>query len=1038
MIMKKNFIKKQILNSLNVSRLILLSIIMQAFILTSCSSLNKIDASGASNNNKTDGVSLSQSSDSDSVNNVDSSDTTSINNKSLNDSSPSGNPESSGNSDSSGSLDTSNSNDSDTESKTILSADPALVEGVLPNGMRYFLFKNATPKDRVSMHLNVQSGSMHERDDQQGVAHFLEHMLFNGSTHFKPGELIEYFQSIGMMFGADANARTGFFETVYDIFLPAGDKANLEKGLLVLQDYAEGALLLDSEVERERGVIIAEMRERDSVALRTFKASLEFELPGSLIARRLPIGDQKVIESADRTLLKDFYDTWYRPDNMAIVMVGDFDIDMAVNLINERFSAIQPRSSAAELPVNTWESHAPEEVFYHYEQEAGKTDVSIGTVTWVDSESENLNIFKDRVLKRIADTIVQNRLSKDLRKEDSPFSNAGIYSGLFLQNIYFTAISAQCSLDKWKETLGFIEKSLRRALEHGFTEPELDRVKADFLLGLETAVKEASTRESSTLAKEIISSINRNRVFLSPEQEREVLKSFIENLTVDDVTRAFRENWSAQHRLIEVTGNAEIKSKNTTPEAYILSAYHESQKNDVAQVESNDEVIFPYLPTPSDTDNIASDKEVKSVGIRVVEFKNGVRVNIKKTDFKKGEFIYRLDFGAGKKSEPWKKPGLAFLTQGIINESGVGKLTRDELETSLAGKNINFTFSADTDSFIYSGSASPSETSLLFQLLYTLIMDPGFDAESLVLFKNRYRQMFQELLSTPDGMMQFKGEAFLAGGDTRFGMPTLEQMESLTMKDVKKWITPFFKQGDIEISVVGDLDIDEVIRLASKYFGNLERKGSLTPKGSSGVIVEDKRDIIVFPESKKIELQIDSKIDKALVVMAFPTDDFWKIKQTRRLNILSKILSERLRKTVREELGATYSPYAYNDSSQSYKGYGVLRAVINVTPDKVDDMLSHIESIADSMTTEKITDKELDLVLEPIWTYIKDIRRTNGYWLDSVMAGSLQHPEKIEWAATMDEDYRSVSLDEIHYLAEKFCNRKQAAFIVIQPLGASQ
>ncbi|MBF0574308.1 MAG: insulinase family protein, partial [Desulfamplus sp.] len=197
-------------------------------------------------------------------------------------------------------------------------------------------------------------------------------------------------------------------------------------------------------------------------------------------------------------------------------------------------------------------------------------------------------------------------------------------------------------------------------------------------------------------------------------------------------------------------------------------------------------------------------------------------------------------------------------------------------------------------------------------------------------------------------------------------------------------------------------------------------------------------DHIVFPESKKIALQIDSKINKALILMAFPTDDFWKIKQTRRLNILSKILSERLRKTIREELGATYSPYAYNDSSQSYKGYGVLRAVINVDPDKIDDMVSHIENIADSMTTEQITDKELDLVLEPIWTYIKDIRRTNGYWLDSVMAGSLQHPEKIEWAATMDEDYRSVSLDEIHDLAKKFCNTKRAAFIVIQPLGASK
>jgi len=919
----------------------------------------------------------------------------------------------------------------DTVAKTVdLVSDPALVQGVLPNGMKYLLLKNETPKDRVSLHLNVQSGSMHERDEQKGMAHYLEHMLFNGSTNFKPGELIEYFQSIGMMFGADANAQTGFFETVYDILLPANDRASLEKGLLVIQDYAQGALLLESEIERERGVILAEMRERDSVGLRTFKASLEFELPGSLIAERLPIGTEESVKSADRALLKDFYDTWYRPDNMAIVMVGDFDIEMAENLIQDRFSSMQPRAPAAEQPINIWEAHAPEEFFYYYEPEAGKTEVSIGTVGWIPFEKETLDSLKERVLRRIADTVVQNRLSKDVRKEDNPFSNAGIYSGTFLQNINFTAITAQCSPEQWQESLGLIEKTLRRALEHGFTEPELDRVKADFLLGLETAVKEASTRESTALAREIMASLNRNREYLSPQQEKEILQPFVEGLTVDDVNRAFSDNWAAQHRLIEVTGNAIIRPGNSTPEAVILSEYHASQNVEVTQVEDNKDVVFPYLQEPSDTSEIMSDTLIKSVGIRSVQFKNGVRLNIKKTDFKKGEFIYRIDFGKGKKAEPWKKPGLALLTQGVINESGVGKLTRDELETSLAGKNISFSFNADVGSFVYSGACDPDEITLLFQLLYTLITDPGFDKDALILFKDRYRQMFQELLSTPDGMMQFRGEPFLAGGDTRFGMPTLSQMESLNMEDVKKWILPFFRESDMEISVVGDLDVEEIIASASKYFGTLGLRKTASP------VAQERRDHLVFPEGGKIELPVDSKINKSLVVMAFPTDDFWKIKQTRRLNILSKIFSERLRKTIREELGATYSPYAYNDSSQTYEDYGVLRAVITVAPDKVDDMIAHMEVIADSMTGQKISEKELDLVLEPIWTYIKDIRRTNEYWLDSVMTGSRHHPEKIQWAATMDEDYRSVTLNEIWELAGKFCNRKRAAFIVIQASNA--
>ena len=177
-----------------------------------------------------------------------------------------------------------------------------------------------------------------------GVAHYLEHMLFNGSTHFKPDELVEYFQSIGMRFGSDANAHTGFFETVYDIFLPSGDSSSMDKGLLVLDDFARGALLLESEVERERGVILAEKRERDSVSYRTFEATLGFELQGSRLAQRLPIGTEEVITRADQSLLKGYYDTWYRPDNMVLVVVGDFDVKTAEKLITDRFSAMEPRA----------------------------------------------------------------------------------------------------------------------------------------------------------------------------------------------------------------------------------------------------------------------------------------------------------------------------------------------------------------------------------------------------------------------------------------------------------------------------------------------------------------------------------------------------------------------------------------------------------------------------------------------------------------------------------------------------------------------
>lgn len=997
--------------------------------------------------------------------------------------------------------------------------DPHLVHGTLENGMRYVLFRNTTPKDRVSMHLNVQAGSMYERDDQRGIAHYLEHMLFNGSTHFKPGELIEYFQSIGMMFGADANAHTGFFETVYDILLPTGDQESLEKGLLVLQDYAEGALLLESEVERERGVILAEKRERDSVSFRTFEASLAFELPGSRIVRRMPIGVEEVIVSADRELLKSYYDAWYRPETMMIVMVGDFDTALAETLIQSRFSGIQaraPKPDLSHLDSERWKPHEEgEKAFYHHEPEAGNTEVSMGTVAWTPFEPETEQILKSRILARLADQVVQNRLAEDIRSEEAPFSDAGIYSGTFLQNVKYSGISAECEPDRWKESLAYLEKSLRRALIHGFTPSEVNRVKADFVLGLETAVKEASTRKSTPLAREIISSINRNRLMLSPEQEVALLKSYVESLTPEDLGEAFKGSWGASHRLVQVTGNAELQG-----ESDVLVAFHESEKVPVFPVEEKERPPFPYLEKPESNEkaSLASSMReqespetcdgknggilridtIDDLGVWIVDFSNGVRLNLKPTDFKKGEFIFQADFGMGKASEPENLPGLSMATQSVINGSGVGRLTVDELSTALAGRNVSLGFSVDDGSFQFSGSAASDEVTLLFQLTYTYFVDPGFRPEALSLFKSRYAQMIQEITRTPDGVMQSVGERFLAGGDTRFGMPDMTGIEAISLSNIVDWVTPALAHAPLEISVVGDFDVDEVIAVAGDWIGHLpereriprpaqlplmtKAKNERAPEKKyrmkhrplkpgqkqsmkrtslhqldAGALDQDKAHSTLtnqtswdrqttdasaspvevrlprFPKGQSVTFSVESRLDKGLVLMAFPTDDFWNIHQTRQLNILAKLFSERLRKALRESLGATYSPYAYNHASKVYDGYGVLRGVVAVSPDMAAKVLEHMEGIASAMVKEGVTKNELDLVLEPILTYIKDMVETNRYWLDSVLTGSAVHPEQLTWAKTIMGDYRSISVKEMNAAASRFLDGKRAARIIVQP-----
>ncbi|MBW2591020.1 MAG: insulinase family protein, partial [Deltaproteobacteria bacterium] len=406
--------------------------------------------------------------------------------------------------------------------KSDLLPDPVLIFGKLPNGFRYVLMENHRPKDRVSMHLDVQAGSLHESDDQQGLAHFLEHMLFNGSTHFKPGELVKYFQSIGMQFGADANAHTGFHETVYDILLPNGDSENLKKGLTVIKDYAQGALLLPSEIDSERRVVLAEKRTRDSAQYRTYVATLNFEFPHAKISKRLPIGKEEIVKNADHNRLKAFYDSWYRTEKMILVMVGDFDTPSAVSLIKENFSSLSGRAPPVPEPDVGKINHFGIKTFYHLEKEAGNTTTSIEVVKKVSKEPDSFGFQKQKFIENIANRIVQDRLNAMVRKAGTPFTSASISSGIFLNQIKFAEITAECSPENWKKSLFLMEQTLRKALTFGFTKSELDRVKKDFLSGLDNEVKKVSTRNSRHLARKILWNLNSSRVFMSPEQEKEL------------------------------------------------------------------------------------------------------------------------------------------------------------------------------------------------------------------------------------------------------------------------------------------------------------------------------------------------------------------------------------------------------------------------------------------------------------------------------------------------------------------------------------
>ncbi|MFW5901440.1 MAG: M16 family metallopeptidase [Thermodesulfobacteriota bacterium] len=904
--------------------------------------------------------------------------------------------------------------------------DPDAEFGSLENGMRYILMPNAKPEDRVSMHLYVQAGAMHEKADERGIAHYLEHMLFNGTEHFDPGELVKYFQAIGMRFGPDVNARTGFYSTVYDIDLPVGDKQSLDEGLLVLRDYAAGALIPEKEVEKERSVILAEKRTRDSVSYRTFVETLRFELPEALISRRMPIGTKKVIRAADRELLKSFYDAWYRPERMLLVLVGDLELKQAEKLITSKFADLKARAPARGYPDAGKIAHSGIKSFHHYESEAGSTTVSIETLRKQPQPADSRELRRKRLYSQMASRIINNRLDELRNQPDTPFNQASIHADNYLHYVQAAEIRADCPPDKWQENLRLIEQNLRKALKFGFTQSEVEQVKKERRARLERAVKSTATRESGQLAREIINSLDTRRVFQSPKQEKDLLAPMIAAATPEILHQALKADWAPDNRLLLVTGNAELSGADTPAEEQIGKVFKQSRKTPVKAPEEKALQEFPYLDAPSGKSRIKDKETIGDQGIVRVAFENNVHLNIKKTDFKANKVSAALAFGRGENAEPADHPGLSRLAEQVVSLSALGEMDRDALKQALAGSNTRVQFKVEEDKFVFSGDSVSDEIPLLFQLFYAHLMDPGFRSDAYDLAMRQFRQRYKSWRHSIHGTLLLEGRRFLAGGDSRFGMPDWNRFEQNTLSDVREWLGTAMAEAPLEISVVGDLDVDAVIRAASTWFGPIKKRTA----ADENLTAERGPD---FPSGRSRRLAVPTKIEKGLVEVAYPTDDFWDIHKTRRLSVLSEVMADRMRIKIREKMGAAYSYHTYNNPSRAYPGYGVFHVMVEIAPGDSQAVIDAVETIAANLADKGVSRDERDRAIKPVLTSIRERVKTNSYWLDSVLKGASRHPQQLEWSRSFLSDYQSITAAELSRLAKQYLDNPAAARLIITP-----
>lgn len=912
------------------------------------------------------------------------------------------------------------------QDKSDLKADPKAEFGTLENGLRYVILPHDEPPGRASIRLYMDVGSLMEKDDQQGMAHYLEHMAFNGSRHFKGGEMVEYFQRLGMGFGADTNAHTSFKETVYMLELPKVEPKFITEGLQLFRDDLDGMLLGAEEIDKERGIILSEKLSRDSIDYRMMLEGYKFALPESILPHRMPIGTEETIKTMQRPRFVDFYDTWYTPKRATIVAVGDFkDVPALKAEIEKMFADAKPRRDDATDPdLGKIPSGYGIIAKLHTEMQAEALTISVEVPRQAKNKPDSVATRREKTIRDLADMMINQRLSKLAKEEGAPFINAESYSYEYLEFVSNNGIQAQCDPKNWQATLTLLETELRRAIEHGFTDAEFEEAKATILKSAKLRADQADSRKSRDLASGLVTILASKKVFTHPTDDFARITTVLAGLKKEDSHAALVADWQGDDVQIFLGGNLKLEGDAA---AQIIATFKASREKPVAPPTQEETAAFAYTDF-GPAGKVAQRSEAKDLEITQVVFDNNVRFNFKHTTFEKGTIRVLINFGGGKLTAPAGKPGLIPFAQSTFQLGGLEKHGVDDIRRIFASRTVGTDFTIGDEAFLLSGKTTPADLEAQLQLLTAHLVAPGYRDEAARQFEKNIDPLYTQLQHTAEGVMNNEVVAFMHSGDTRWGFPKMEVLKQRTLAELKAWLTPAITQDYLEVSVLGDVDAETALAAVAKTLGALPKRAAEKP-----AYVKERAVAFPSPDASKA-FPFETEIPKAIATIYWPTTDMSNIQRTRRLTLLGSVLDDRLRIKVREELGDTYSPACYHVGSDTFTGYGYMTTMIECKPELAESLTKLVIEIGDTLAAGPITDDEFDRAMQPMLTQLEQMRRDNRYWSMNVLRCSQEHPERLDWARTFVSDFSGIKKEEIEALAKEYLGAKRAVTADIMPL----
>lgn len=910
-----------------------------------------------------------------------------------------------------------------------LPVDSQVTVGRLANGLRYYVRVNREPRQRAEFRLAVRAGSVLERDDQQGLAHFAEHMAFNGTAHFERQRLVDYLESIGMRFGPDINAYTSFDETVYMLQVPTDTPAVVSTAFQILDDWAHAVAFDSVEIDKERGVVIEEWRLGQGAGTRMRDKQFPIIFKGSKYAERLPIGKKEILETFPHDALRGFYRTWYRPNLMAVIAVGDFDGGEIERQIREHFGDLRNPASIEPRPDIDVPDHAEPLFAIASDPEATGTSVSVLFKQPLRDQS-TYAAYRQGIVENLFSAMLSQRFSELSQQADPPFLGAGAGQGRFIGAKEVFSMGASVRDGGVVRGLDALLTEAERVARFGFTPPELDRARARRLRGMERAYAEREKTNSGVYAGEYIRAFLEGEAIPGIGVELALHEQYLPGITLEEINRLARA-WITPHNRVVVVSAPE-KEGVTLPTETELAAVFDGVSGKEIVAYADTLAAAALVANPPAPGRVVSDETVPELDLTVWRLANGITVVLKPTDFKDDELLMQAISPGGTSLVSDDRYLSASMATSVVNASGAGSFSAVDLQKMLAGKAVNLRPSIGDNEEGLLGGGSPKDLETLFELIYLYVTAPRLDSAAYSALHARLVTFAENRGRSPEQVFFDTLQATLSQGHFRQQPLTPERIDDIDPAAALAFYRDRFADlGDFTFFFVGNIDLAAMRPLVATWLGGLPAAGRR----------ETWRDLGVRPPASVVKKVVHKGVEpKARVQLVFTGARYEDSHENRYvLQSLGEALRIRLREVLREDLGGVYgvgvgaSSHTIPDTAYQVSiGFGADPARLD---ELVDSTFATLKSFQEAGPADSIVQKVQETQRRGRETNL----RRNNYWLSQLVA---YHRAELDPRNLLEYEKRIAELTAAkirdaarHYI--RFDNYVQVTLLPEAPAGGT-